>query len=58
MAVVADACVVMFGLQVANWPRTKSFSVAVGDVEERVSEATLEKHSPARPSVERLTPPS
>jgi hypothetical protein len=44
--------------QLPKLPRTKSFNVAVVDVEERVSEATLEKHSPARPSVERLTPPS
>jgi hypothetical protein len=48
----------MFGAQTANCPSTKSFSVAVVEVEERVSEATLEKHSPESPSVERLTPPS
>src|SRR4051812_27039393 len=39
-------------------PRTKSFSVAVVEVDERVSDATLAKHSPARPRVDRLTPPS
>ena len=44
--------------QTANWPRTKSFSTAVVEVEERVSDATDEKHSPPRPSRDRLTPPS
>ena len=34
--------VVMDALQRANWPRTKSFSVAVVDVDDRVSEATRE----------------
>ena len=32
----------------ANWPITKSLSVAVGDVEERVSETRVAKHSPPR----------
>jgi hypothetical protein len=39
-------------------PRTKSFSVAVVDVEDRVSEATFAKHSLPSPSADRLTPPS
>src|SRR4051812_17228420 len=37
-----------------NPPRTKSFKVAVVEVDERVSDATLEKHSPPRPSSDRL----
>ncbi len=37
---------------------TKSFNCAVVDVDERVSEATVAKHSPERPSAERLMPPS
>src|SRR5262245_56258709 len=39
-------------------PRTKSFSVAVVDVDDRVSDATLAKHRLARPRFVRLTPPS
>src|SRR5829696_421054 len=38
--------------------RTKSARTAVVDVEVRVSEATLPKHWPPRPSRERLMPPS
>ena len=38
--------VVIDALHRANWPRTKSFSVAVVEVDERVSAAKLEKHSP------------
>jgi len=43
-----------------NPPRTKSLRVAVGEVEERVSDAKLAKHSPPRLMFEalRLTPPS
>src|SRR5439155_10844215 len=37
---------------------TKSLSVAVVEVEERVSATMLEKHSPARPRVDRLMPAS
>jgi hypothetical protein len=47
----------MVAPQTANWPRTKSFSVAVVDVDERVSDAMLEKHSPPRLNAERLMPP-
>src|SRR5436190_9911474 len=39
-------------------PRMKSFSVAVGDVDARVSDATDAKHKPLRPRPDRLTPPS
>ena len=39
-------------------PRMKSFSVAVGDVDARVSDATDAKHRPVRPRPDRLTPPS
>src|SRR5262245_23533671 len=44
--------------QGANAPRMKSFSVAVVDVDERVSDATVAKQRLASPSTERLTPPS
>src|SRR5262245_32533831 len=39
-------------------PRTKSFNVAVVDVDERVSEATEAKQRSASPRLVRLTPPS
>src|SRR5262245_20420598 len=39
-------------------PRTKSLSVAAVDVDERVSERTLEKHWLATPRTDRLIPPS
>jgi hypothetical protein len=58
LATVADAWVVIDGVQFGNWASTKSFSVAVVEVDERVSEATLEKHSLPSPKVERLMPPS
>src|SRR5437763_2464570 len=41
-----------------SWPRTKSLRVAVGDVDERVSDMTLEKHSFPSPREVRFTPPS
>jgi hypothetical protein len=41
-----------------NPPRTKSFSVAVGDVDDRVSAANEAKHVSPRPRAPRLTPPS
>src|SRR5215212_267637 len=41
-----------------NLPRAKSFSVAVVDVDDRVSDATDWKHRSARPSCDRLTPRS
>ena len=50
--------VVSVAPQTANWPRTKSFRVAVVEVDERVSEAMLEKHSPPRLKADRLMPPS
>src|SRR5215203_2078676 len=53
-----DACVVIPAWQFSNCPRTKSFSVALVDVDDRVSDATDEKHSSARPSADRFTPPS
>src|SRR5438045_7202630 len=40
-----DGTVDIVAVQLANCPTTKSFSVAVGDVEERLSAATLAKHS-------------
>src|SRR5438093_10393695 len=54
----------VFGVVVSpdtQWPklpRTKSFRVALVESDERVSEATLAKHSLPRPSAERLMPPS
>src|SRR5262249_32742592 len=51
-------CVVVLLPHDANWPSTKSLSVAVVDVDERVSDATEAKQRLARPSTERLTPPS
>ena len=58
--VPALGVVVRVALQRANWPRTKSLSVAVVEVEERVSAVKLEKHSPPRLMAGslRLTPPS
>ena len=56
--VAVETCVVSLAPQTAKLPRTKSFSVAVVDVDERVSDATVEKHSFPRPSSDRLTPPS
>src|SRR5690349_14815435 len=44
--------------QLPNVPTMKSFSVAVVDVEERVSDPIDAKHSPERPRVERLMPAS
>src|SRR5205814_4046507 len=41
-----------------NWPSTKSFSVAVVDVDDRVSAATDAKHLSPRPRADRLIPPS
>jgi hypothetical protein len=55
---VLDAVVVIVAVQLPNWPRTKSFRVAVVDVDDRVSDATLEKHSSPSPRADRLTPPS
>ena len=55
---VLDAAVVSVAEQLPNSPSTKSFSVAVVEVDDRVSDATLEKHSSASPSAERLTPRS
>ena len=55
---MAEGVVVSVAVQLANCPITKSFSVAVVEVEERVSAAMLEKHSSPRPSSDRLTPPS
>ena len=46
------------GAQTPNRPTTKSFSVAVVDVEERVSATMVEKHSPERLSSDRLRPAS
>ena len=43
---VAEGVVVSVAVQLANCPITKSFSVAVVEVEERDSAAMLEKHSP------------
>src|SRR5512132_1933565 len=51
-------CVSSVAPQVPKVPRTKSFSVAVVEVDERVSDATLAKHRSPRPSAVRLTPPS
>ena len=57
--VPALGVVVGVALHCANCPRTKSFSVAVVEVDERVSAAMLEKHSSARLTKHRrLTPPS
>src|SRR5207244_523807 len=53
-----DAWVVMLAWHCAKFPSTKSFSVAVVEVDDRVSAAKLEKHSPASPIVERLMPAS
>src|SRR5262249_38921651 len=51
-------CVVTLLPHAANWPRVKSFSVAVVDVDERVSDATDAKQVLLRPRTDRLTPPS
>jgi hypothetical protein len=48
-------CVVTELPHVPKPPRTKSFSVAVVDVDERVSDATEAKHRSPRPSSDRLT---
>src|SRR5262245_56431666 len=45
--------VLVFDVHSPKFSRTKSFRVAVVDVEERVSEATLAKHSLPRPINER-----
>jgi hypothetical protein len=45
-------------VQLPNWPRTKSFRVAVVDVDDRVSDRADWKHSFDSPSVDRLMPPS
>src|SRR6478672_13010791 len=45
-------------LHSAKLERTKSCRVEEVEVEPRVSEATVPKHSPLRPSRERLRPPS
>src|SRR6478672_13919828 len=50
--------VVVSAVHSAKLERTKSCRVDVVDVEARVSEATVPKHSPLRPSRERLMPPS
>src|SRR5262245_21061213 len=57
---VFDGAVVRFAVQLPKFPSTKSFSVAVGEVEERVSERKLAKHSLAiaADSCPRLRPPS
>ena len=51
-------CVVTPLPHVPKPPRMKSFSVAVVDVDDRVSDATDAKHLSPRPSAVRLTPPS
>src|SRR5262249_53067061 len=51
-------CVVVPLIHVPNWPRMKSFSVAVVDVDDRVSDATDAKHVSPRPRAVRFTPPS
>src|SRR5207248_6118315 len=57
---VLDGVVVIVALHWAKLPRTKSFSVAVADVDERVSDRKLAKHSLAIEAdrLDRLTPPS
>src|SRR6266545_413805 len=57
---VFDGVVDIVALHWANDPRTKSFSVAVPEKEERVSETRVAKHSPARliSGELRLTPAS
>src|SRR5215472_15509628 len=47
-------CVVTVAPQPPKVPRTKSFSVAVVDVDDRVSDATDAKHLSARPRAVRL----
>src|SRR5262249_22927679 len=56
LASVGVVCTVV--LHPPKPPRMKSFSVAVVDVDDRVSDATDWKHRSARPRVDRLTPPS
>src|SRR5262245_52882303 len=51
-------CDVTEAPQVPNPPRTKSFNVAVVEVDDRVSEATEAKHRSPRPRAVRFTPPS
>ena len=51
-------CVVTDEPQVPKPPRMKSFSVAVVDVDDLVSDDTDEKHLSPSPSAVRLTPPS
>ena len=55
-----DACVFSAALQLPKLVSTKSFNVAVVDVEERVSDSRLAKHSLAMPAgrSDRLMPPS
>src|SRR3954454_6871853 len=50
--------VVTAGVQVPSWPRMKSFRTAVVEVDERVSDRTLEKHCPPRLRADRLMPAS
>src|SRR5262245_56432652 len=51
-------CVVSSAPQPPKVPRMKSFSVAVVDVDDRVSDDTVAKHLSPSPSAVRLTPPS
>src|SRR5439155_21193964 len=58
LVTVSDAWVSSVGLHWGKCASTKSFRVAVVAVEERLSATMLEKHSPARPRVDRLRPAS
>ena len=51
-------CVVVLLPHWPNWPRMKSFSVAVVDVDDRVSDATDAKHLSPKPMADRFKPPS
>src|SRR5437762_7540884 len=60
MRVLSSPCTAVdkAGAQVPNFPVTKSFRVAVVEVEERVSDTIVEKHSPVRLRSDRLRPAS